>query len=80
MHMLHWLAENGTAAIVEFPGVLYRGAAEGKIRRHLVENNFVHAVIQLPPDLVLWHDDRDVHHRAEEGAPRPQRPLRGRVQ
>ena len=51
MHMLHWLAENGTAAIVEFPGVLYRGAAEGKIRRHLVENNFVHAVIQLPPDL-----------------------------
>ena len=51
MHMLHWLAEDGTAAIVEFPGVLYRGAAEEKIRRYLVENNFVHAVIQLPPDL-----------------------------
>ena len=51
MHMLHWLAEDGTAAIVEFPGVLYRGAAEGKIRRYLVENNFEHAVIQLPPDL-----------------------------
>ena len=51
MHMLHWLAEDGTAAIVEFPGVLYRGAAEGKIRKYLVENNFVHAVIQLPPDL-----------------------------
>ena len=51
MHMLHWLAEDGTAAIVEFPGVLYRGAAEGKIRRYLVDNNFVHAVIQLPPDL-----------------------------
>lgn len=51
MHMLHWLAEDGTAAIVEFPGVLYRGADEGKIRRYLVENNFVHAVIQLPPDL-----------------------------
>lgn len=51
MHMLHWLAEDGTAAIVEFPGVLYRGGAEGKIRRYLVENNFVHAVIQLPPDL-----------------------------
>ena len=51
MHMLHWLAENGTAAIVEFPGVLYRGAAERKIRRHLIEYNFVHAVIQLPPDL-----------------------------
>ena len=51
MHMLHWLAEDGTAAIVEFPGVLYRGAAEEKIRKYLVENNFVHAVIQLPPDL-----------------------------
>ena len=51
MHMLHWLAEDGTAAIIEFPGVLYRGGAEGKIRRYLVENNFVHAVIQLPPDL-----------------------------
>ena len=51
MHMLHWLSEDGTAAIVEFPGVLYRGAAEGKIRKYLVENNFVHAVIQLPPDL-----------------------------
>ncbi len=51
MHMLHWLAEDGTAAIVEFPGVLYRGGAEGKIRRYLVENNFVHTIIQLPPDL-----------------------------
>ncbi|AMD87721.1 restriction endonuclease [Actinomyces radicidentis] len=51
MHMLSWLAEDGTAAIVEFPGVLYRGAAEGKIRQYLVENNFVDAVVQLPPDL-----------------------------
>ena len=51
MHMLHWLAEDGTAAIVELPGVLYRGGAEGKIRRYLVENNFVHTIIQLPPDL-----------------------------
>ena len=51
MHMLHWLAEDGTAAIVEFPGVLYRGGAEGKIRRYLVENNFVHTIIQIPPDL-----------------------------
>lgn len=51
MHMLSWLAEDGTAAIVEFPGVLYRGGAEAKIRRYLLENNFVEAVIQLPPDL-----------------------------
>ena len=51
MHMLSWLAVNGTAAIVEFPGVLYRGGAEQKIRQHLIDNNFVDAVIQLPPDL-----------------------------
>lgn len=51
MHMLSWLSEKGTAAIVEFPGVLYRGGAEGKIRNYLIENNFVDAVIQLPADL-----------------------------
>lgn len=51
MHMLHWLAEDGTAAIVESTGVLYRGGAEGKIRRYLVENNFVHTIIQLPENL-----------------------------
>jgi type I restriction enzyme M protein len=51
MHILHWLAVDGTAAIVEYPGVLYRGGAEQKIREYLVANNFVDAVIQLPPDL-----------------------------
>lgn len=51
MHILHWLAVNGTAAIVEFPGVLYRGGAEQKIRQYLIDNNYVDAVIQLPPDL-----------------------------
>ncbi|CAN5405808.1 type I restriction-modification system subunit M [soil metagenome] len=51
MHILHWLAVNGTAAIVEFPGVMYRGGAEAKIRKYLVDNNYVDAVIQLPPDL-----------------------------
>lgn len=51
MHMLSWLSTEGTAAIVEFPGVLYRGGAEGKIRDYLVRNNFVDAVIQLPSDL-----------------------------
>jgi type I restriction enzyme M protein len=51
MHILHWLAVNGTAAIVEFPGVLYRGGAEGKIRKYLIDNNYIDAVIQLPPDL-----------------------------
>lgn len=51
MHMLSWLSTSGTAAIVEFPGVLYRGGAEGKIRKYLVDNNYVDTVIQLPPDL-----------------------------
>ena len=51
MHMLSWLAADGTAAIVEFPGVLYRGGAEAKIRKYLVENNYVDTVIQLPPNL-----------------------------
>ncbi|MDR0959110.1 MAG: type I restriction-modification system subunit M [Propionibacteriaceae bacterium] len=51
MHMLSWLAVTGTAAIVEFPGVLYRGGAERKIRQYLIDNNYVDAVIQLPADL-----------------------------
>jgi len=51
MHILSWLAVNGTAAVVEFPGVLYRGGAEAKIRQYLIDNNYVDAVIQLPPDL-----------------------------
>jgi len=51
MHILSWLAVNGTAAIVEFPGVMYRSGAEEKIRKYLIENNYVDAVIQLPPDL-----------------------------
>jgi type I restriction enzyme M protein len=51
LHILNWLAVNGTAAIVEFPGVLYRGGAEQKIRKYLVDNNYVDAVIQLPADL-----------------------------
>ncbi|MDD3946088.1 MAG: type I restriction-modification system subunit M, partial [Bacteroidales bacterium] len=51
MHMLSWLSTSGTAAIVEFPGVLYRGGAEQKIRKYLVDNNYIDTVIQLPPDL-----------------------------
>lgn len=51
MHMLAWLSESGTAAIVEFPGVLYRGGAEQKIRKYLIENNYVDTVIQLPQNL-----------------------------
>lgn len=51
MHSLSWLASNGTAAIVCFPGIMYRGGAEKKIRKYLIDNNFVDCVIQLPPNL-----------------------------
>ncbi len=51
LHILNWLSTSGTAAIVEFPGVLYRSGAEQKIRKYLIDNNFVDAVIQLSPDL-----------------------------
>lgn len=51
LHALSWLAENGCAAIVCFPGIFYRGGAEQKIRQYLVENNFVEALIDLPPNL-----------------------------
>ena len=51
MHSLAWLATNGTAAIVCFPGIMYRGGAERKIRQYLIDNNFVDCVIQLPGNL-----------------------------
>lgn len=51
MHSLSWLASSGTAAIVCFPGVMYRGGAERKIRKYLIDNNFVDCVIQLPDNL-----------------------------
>lgn len=51
MHSLAWLATSGTAAIVCFPGVMYRGGAEQKIRKYLIENNFIDCVIQLPDNL-----------------------------
>lgn len=51
MHMLYHLSETGTCAIVEFPGVLYRGNDEQKIRKYLVDRNVVDTVIQLPQNL-----------------------------
>ncbi len=51
MHSLSWLSPEGTAAIVCFPGVFYRGGAEQKIRRYLIDNNYVDAVIQMPDNL-----------------------------
>jgi type I restriction enzyme M protein len=51
LHMLRSLSESGTAAIVEFPGVLYRGNKEKAIRHWLIENNYVDTIIQLPSNL-----------------------------
>ena len=51
MHALSWLATDGTAAIVCFPGVMYRGGAEKKIRQYLIDNNFIDTIIQLPDNL-----------------------------
>ena len=51
MHCLSWLSSNGTAAIVCFPGIMYRGAAEKKIRKYLIDNNLIDCVIQLPSNL-----------------------------
>lgn len=53
MHSLAWLANNGMAAIICFPGIMYRGGAEQKIRKYLVDNNYIDAIIQLPSNLFL---------------------------
>lgn len=51
MHSLSWLANDGTAAIVCFPGIMYRGGTEQKIRKYLIDNNYVDCIIQLPSNL-----------------------------
>lgn len=51
MHCLSWLATDGTAAIVCFPGIMYRGGAEQKIRKYLIDNNYIECIIQLPDNL-----------------------------
>lgn len=51
LHSLNYLSSKGRAAIVCFPGIFYRGGAEQKIRKYLVDNNFVETVIALAPNL-----------------------------
>jgi len=51
MHMLSWLSTSGVAAIVEYPGVLSRVGTEQKIRKYLIDNNYIDTIIQLPQDL-----------------------------
>lgn len=51
LHALSWLDTNGVGAFVCFPGIMYRTGAEQKIRKYLVDNNYVDAIIQLPQNL-----------------------------
>lgn len=51
LHALNYLSAKGRAAIVCFPGIFYRGGAEQKIRKYLVDNNYVETVISLAPNL-----------------------------
>lgn len=51
LHSLSYLSGRGRAAIVCFPGIFYRGGAEQKIRKYLVDNNYIETIISLPPNL-----------------------------
>lgn len=51
LHALSYLSGKGRAALVCFPGIFYRGGAEQKIRKYLVDNNFVETIISLAPNL-----------------------------
>lgn len=51
LHTLHYLSNKGKAAIVCFPGIFYRTGAERKIRKYLVDNNYIDTIIALPPNL-----------------------------
>ena len=71
MHTLDALTDDGTAAIIEFPGVLYRGGAEQKIRKYLVDHNYIETIIQLPENMfygvsiatcvLILNKDKDDH-------------------
>lgn len=48
LHILHHLSDNGVAVVLEFPGILYRGQREGKVRRWFIENNYIDRVVHVP--------------------------------
>ena len=48
LHILHYLSEDGIAVVLNFPGILYRGNSEGKIRKWIVEKNYIEKVIRIP--------------------------------
>lgn len=50
LHILYYLSDTGIAVTLNFPGILYRGNKEGKIRQWLVDNNYIERVVNIPPD------------------------------
>lgn len=48
LHILHYLAEDGIAVVLNFPGILYRGNSEGQIRKWIVEKNYIEKVVRIP--------------------------------
>lgn len=48
LHILYHLSENGIAVVLEFPGILYRGQREGKVRQWFIENNYIERVVNIP--------------------------------
>lgn len=48
IHILHMLSDTGTAAVLNFPGILYRGGREGQLRQWMVQENFIDQVIHIP--------------------------------
>jgi len=51
LHSLYYLSSKGRAAIVTFPGIFYRGGAEQKIRKYLIDNDYIETIISLAPNL-----------------------------
>lgn len=48
LHILHHLSDDGVAVILEFPGILYRGQKEGKVRQWFIEHNYIDRVVHVP--------------------------------
>lgn len=80
LHALNYLSARGRAAIVTFPGIFYRGGAEQKIRKYLVENNYIETVIALAPNLFFGTSIAVNILVLAKNKKRPQRPIHRRQQ
>jgi type I restriction enzyme M protein len=63
LHIVHSLKSTGTAACILPHGVLFRGNAEGAIRRKLIEHRYIKGIIGATAEPVLWHGHPGMHHR-----------------